>query len=68
MQISLKCPVCEQPLHSEPLGDKQLVFCAYGPCPSVAANSGAEGDTFEEARKELCRRVEWELEQNEVEE
>jgi hypothetical protein len=67
MKTTLTCPVCEQPLHAETIGEKQLIFCAYGLCPSHAANEGGEGPTLEEARTVLCGKVQLELEQNEIE-
>lgn len=65
MQLTLKCPVCDQPLHAEPCGENKLVFCANGPCPSRAANEGGEGFLLEEAYAVLRRKVQCELEQNE---
>lgn len=64
MITSLTCPVCGVPLYAEPCGERQLVFCGNGPCPSIAANEGGEGATLEEARHQLCLLVEQELEQN----
>lgn len=65
MTTTLPCPVCGKPLFAERLGENQLIFCAYGPCPSHAANEGAEGATPQEACEKLRRMVQEELEQNE---
>ena len=66
------CPVCgklldwEPPQNWEPLQERQgILFCANGPCPSHAANEGAQGTTPEEAHKQLCLLVERELEERE---
>lgn len=57
------CPVCEKPLDLEKRDVDSLgLWCAYGPCPSYAANDGAEGATESEAYYELVRKVEAEQE------
>lgn len=59
-----KCPVCHQPLRWE-LRDLDAVglWCGYGPCPSYAANTGAEGENEATAYARLVALVELEQEQ-----
>jgi hypothetical protein len=51
---NLLCPECQQPLSKLPgLGSTVILFCARGPCPSQAANDGAQGPTEEAAYAKL---------------
>jgi len=44
-----RCFRCHQPLSFESTGAGWTVFCGYGPCKLVPANTGATGRTQEEA-------------------
>lgn len=59
-----KCPVCRRPLSWE-LRDLTAVglWCAYGPCPSDAANKGATGENEATAYARLVALIEAEQEQ-----
>lgn len=58
------CPECGQPLHVKLEAGHVTLWCAYGPCPSWAANDGATASTAEEAFAKLSEAVEAELPQN----
>lgn len=59
-----RCPVCREPLSLARPGDYRsgfFVWCANGPCKSVAANEGAEAASEKQAFKQLKARIQEEL-------
>lgn len=58
------CPACKAPLAIVRLlygRDKFQVHCGNGPCPGLASNNGATGQTVEEAIVKLTKAIEAEI-------
>jgi hypothetical protein len=65
-QSTYVCPVCDVTLELEDVrnGDVAL-FCTHSNCPSwVTKQEGAKSCTEQQAYDTLCRKVEFELTQN----
>lgn len=55
------CPVCHQQLMVASYRGGIVVWCANGPCRSIAANDGAEGVTEAEAFANLQKAIDKEI-------
>ena len=62
---NMKCPACNEPLRAT-AGTPWLVWCSYGPCPSMEANNGAYGTELGDAFVALEDKVAVELRGKEV--
>jgi ssDNA-binding Zn-finger/Zn-ribbon topoisomerase 1 len=59
---NLSCPACGRALRLQTLPyAKVILWCAYGPCPSVLSNDGAAAINIEEAYLILHKEVTEEL-------
>lgn len=59
------CPVCNQPLQHKINKNRHILYCAFGPCESKAADMGTEDTSEQKAYNILVERVE-EEEENKI--
>lgn len=59
---SHRCPRCGRPLTLHTKGDKIILFCASGKCPSKVSNKGVTGDVEADCYRQLRNNIENEAE------